>query len=172
MRLSIMMVYEAAALGLSLKIPKCSFFPRHAIKALGTIVDLSSFTFSVTGSRALKIRSTIAKLREAVKANRKKVPAKLVASFIGLIWSIAPCCHRAASVMVRSITALLTRGLRSHMQTETLPLAKILNKFWSESVAWSLAADKQLNFWAGVNFTVLGAPISTDVLGLTLKQSF
>ena len=63
MRLAILMVYEAASLGLSLKIPKCSFFPRHAIKAFGTIVDLSAFRFSVTKSRAEKIAAAIAKLQ-------------------------------------------------------------------------------------------------------------
>ena len=172
MRLSILMVFEAASLGLSLKIPKCSFFPRHSIKALGTIVDLSSFRFSVTRSRAQKIRGAIARLQQATHNNHNKVPAKLVASFIGLIWSIAPCCHRAASVMVRSITATLTNGLQSRMQVDKLSLARILNQFWSGTVAWSTTADAQLRFWNNVRFEGLSAPISADVLGLALEQSF
>ena len=52
MKIAISMVFEATALGLSLKFSKCSFFPRHAMKVLGTIVDLKSFHFSVTSSRA------------------------------------------------------------------------------------------------------------------------
>ena len=89
----------------------------------------------------MKIAAVIDKLQLAVKRDHKKVPAKLIASFIGLIWSIAPCCHRAASVMVRSITATLTSGLRWRMQEEILPLARILNQFCAGLVVWSPAAD-------------------------------
>ena len=88
MRLAINIVYESAALGLSLKIEKCSFFPRHRVKALGTIVDLASFKFKVSSKRAAKIRQAIRVLSAAIRANPDAVPAKLVASFIGLIWSV------------------------------------------------------------------------------------
>ena len=134
MRLSVLMVFEAAVLGLSLKIPKCSFFPRHAIKALGTIVDLEDFKFSVTQSRDDKICAARKKLRQAVIDDPTAVPAKLVASFIGLIWSIATCCHRAASVMVRSITATLADGLRECIDIFNLPLSWVMNRFWSGTV--------------------------------------
>ena len=172
MRLSILMVFEAASLGLSLKIPKCSFFPRHAIKALGTVVDLAAFKFSVTRSRANKIRAARKKLRQAVSANPEAVPAKLVASFIGLIWSVATCCHRAASVMVRAITATLTDGLRSCINIFDLPLSWIMNRFWSGTVRWSPDADRQLSFWEKVRFRGLSAPISADVLGMSIERSF
>ena len=151
---------------------RCSFFPRHSIKALGTIVNLSSFRFSVTRSRAAKLRAAIAKLRLAVNADPSAVPAKLVASVIGLIWSIASCCHRAASIMVRAITATLSDGLRADMDVLHLPLAMIVNRFWSGTVRWSLAADRQLCFWEGVQFFGLSAPISADVLGLSVEQAF
>ena len=48
MKLSIRMVFEAASLGLSLRVPKCSFFPRKAMVTLGTVVDLESYTFRVS----------------------------------------------------------------------------------------------------------------------------
>ena len=151
---------------------RCSFFPRHAIKALGTIVDLSSFRFSVTKSRATKIRLAIQKLRRAVAADSSAVPAKLVASFIGLIWSIASCCHRAASVMVRAITATLSDGLREGLSALQLPIALIVNRFWSGTVRWTAAAERQLRFWEAVRFFGLSAPISADVLGLHIERSF
>lgn len=103
----IRIVYEAVSLGLSLQIPKCSFFPRHTIKTLGTIADLTTFTFQESRSRENKVKSTICELKQAISTNPRKIPARLVASFIGLIWSISTCCHRAASVMLRSIVALL-----------------------------------------------------------------
>ena len=97
MRLSIRLVFEAASLGLSLKIPKFSLFPRHAMKALGTIVDLETYTFSVTSSRAQKIEAAIRDLRYAVARDWRRVPAKLVASFIGLVWSVSGRCPLAAT---------------------------------------------------------------------------
>ena len=172
MKLAIKMVFEAAALGLSLKIEKCSFFPRHSIKALGTIVDLRSFRFSVSSSRAKKIRLAMKKLGDAIAADCQAVPAKLVASFIGLIWSISTCCHRAASVMVRAITATLTDGLKCKIAAEHLSLAVIINRFWSGTVRWSTAANRQLQFWSGVNFENLSSPISADVLGMSIEQAF
>ena len=131
MRMSILMVYEAAALGLNLRIPKCSFFPRHAIKVLGTIVDLKQFVFRVSGARAAKIKKAIADLNMAIRNNREEVPARKVASFIGLIWSIATCCHRAASVMTRAITNTLTMGIRNAVRLDHVPLRRLGPEFQS-----------------------------------------
>lgn len=100
------------------------------------------------------------------------VPAKAVASFIGLIWSIATCCHRVASIMVRAITATLSDGLKDDMDTFSMPLSRIINIFWSGSVQWSEEADRQLRFWEAVWFENLSAPISADVLGLSVEKSF
>ena len=166
--MAMLMVYEAAALGLYFKIPKCSFFPKHVIKTLGTIVNLTNFTFSVSESRAVKIETAICDIRSAVRDNWRAVPARLIASFIGLIWSIAPCCNRAASVMLRSVTATLTNGIRESLNNSALPLRIILNRFWSGTVIWSHDAQRQLDFWSNVKFRQLSAPISADVLGRTV----
>ena len=173
MTMAIQMVYESAALGLALKIEKCSFFPKRSIKALGTIVDLRSFTFKVARSRDDKLRAAIEKLQQAVKRDQRQVPAKLVASLVGLIWSIAACCHRAASVMVRAMTATLATGIRSGMSARgQVPIRTILTRFWSGSVRWTPAAQRQLEFWSKVDFSGLEAPISTDVLGKSVEAVF
>ena len=172
MRMSIRIVYESASLGLALRIPKCSFFPRHAIKALGTIVDLSSFKFRVAKARNLKIQAAIQKLFAAVETDHNAVPAKLIASFVGLIWSVATCCHRAASVMVRSITHTLTRGMRACMHDSVMSLQAIMRHFWSGTVQWAADAHNQLTFWSNVDFLSLESPISADVLGKSLESTF
>ena len=172
LKMSIRIVYESAALGLSLRIEKCSFFPRKAIKALGTIIDLRSFTFRVAPSRAEKIQTSMNNLKAAIAKNHDKVPTKLIASFIGLVWSIATCCHRAASVMVRAISDTLAQGLRYDMKSPSIPLRLILTRFWSGTVKWSQAAQRQLDFWSKVNFLELEAPISADVLGKSLEAVF
>ena len=129
LRLSIRMVFEAASLGLSLKIKKCSYFPRHAMVTLGTVVDLTKFEFRVSRRRAEKIKTTIVTLQAAINSNPLAVPAKLIASMIGLIWSISCCCHRAAGVMTRSIIAVLSRSMRVSLRSAKRPLKSILAAF-------------------------------------------
>ena len=172
LRMAIRIVYESASLGLSLQIQKCSFFPRHAIKTLGTIVDLTSFTFQVSRSRVGKIRTSILKLEKAIAINANSVPARLVASFVGLIWSIATCCHRAASVMLRSVIAVLAAKMKSMLAWLTAPISIILSRFWSGSIKWTCQAQAQLNFWKRVNYGALRAPISADVLGKAIESIF
>lgn len=171
--MSIRMVYESAALGLSLKIKKCSFFPRKTIMAiLGTIVDLKSFTFWVSKKRNKKLRKAICRLDQAIKKNPRRIPTKLIASFIGLIWSISTCCQRAASVMTRFITAVLSKAMRRRLSADHIPLKVILAAFWSGTVAWSQLAQGQFDFWKLVNFLLLKAPISADVLGKSVELTF
>ena len=172
LRMSIRMVYEFASLGFSLQIGKCSFFPRHAIKTLGTIVDLSAFTFRVSRSRDKKIRAAVQNLQASADRNPSAVPARLVASVIGLIWSIATCCHRAASVMLRSIVALLAMKMRHMINWLHAPLSVILARFWSGTVRWTAEAQAQLDFWHQVDFASLSAPISADVLGKVVESVF
>ena len=171
-RMAIRIVYESASLGLSLQIQKCSFFPRHSIKTLGTIVDLSTFTFQVSTSRVRKIRASIQKLEKAIALNANAVPARLVASFVGLIWSIATCCHRAASVMLRSVVAVLAAKMKSMLKWLTAPISIILSRFWSGSVKWTCKAQAQLDFWKQVDYRALRAPISADVLGKAIESIF
>jgi hypothetical protein len=122
------------------------------MKSLGTIVDLTSFTFRVAKARARKIRTAIAALLSAVTDNPDKVPAKLVASFVGLIYSIAPCAHRPVSVMTRAIIDVLTSSLRSSMRWAAVNLKTLLSIFWAGTVKWTEAAHRQLLFWLAVNF--------------------
>ena len=89
MMMSIRIVFESASLGLALKVPKCSFFPRHSMKTLGTIVDLKDFSFKVSSSRVKKIHTAMENLYEATQSDWDHIPAKLVASFVGLIWSVS-----------------------------------------------------------------------------------
>ena len=172
MKLSIYMVYEAASLGLALKIKKCSYFPRYAMVALGTVVDLKHFQFRVSRKRASKIEKAISDLESAVAVNSETIPAKMVASFIGLIWSISPCCQRAASVMTRDITAVLSAEMCSRLKAPHYSLKVILRAFWSGSVRWHPRAHRQLMFWKAVNFTDLRSHISADVLGKSIELTF
>ena len=172
MRLSIRMVFEAASLGLSLKIRKCSYFPRHAMVSLGTVVDLTAFRFKVSKRRANKIHTTIQQLQQKVAENPLQVPAKLVASLIGLIWSICCCCHRAASIMTRDLTAVLSRSMKKAINLKNRPLKAILSAFWSGTLPWDMAAQRVLNFWSRVDFIKLSAPISADVLGKSIELAF
>ena len=164
MRMSIYMVYEAASLDRPLITHRQVFLLPQACheSARGTIVDLKAYKFRVASSRALKIRSAIACLQEAVKERPKAVPTRMVVSFVGLMWSIAACCHRAVSIMVRSITAVLTSSLKGQIPLSRMPLSHIVNRFWHGTVEWTQSAQLQLDFWSEVDFE---SPISADVLG-------
>ena len=104
----------------------------------------------------------------------KKVSAKLIASFVGLNWSIASCCQRAASVMTRSIVALLSKSIRQRLSSSSMSLKTILAVFWSGTgtVEWSALAQVQLQFWSRVRYLLLRAPISADVLGKAIELTF
>ena len=171
MKLSIYMVFEAASLGLALKIKKCSYFPRFAMVALGTVVDLKEFQFRVFTKRARKITAAIHDLESAIARNHNAVPAKMVASFIGLLWSISSC-QSAASVMTRDIIAVLSQEMRYRLRVPHRSLEHILRAFWSGSVQWSHGAHRQLLFWKSVDFLALRSPISADVLGKSIELTF
>ena len=172
MKMALRMIYEAASLGLLFRIDKCAFCPSRSIKTLGTIVNLDSFTFSVSKSRASKLTKALTNLKRAVKKNWNAVPAKVIASFIGLVWSIAPCCNRAASVMLRAVTEVLSVAMRRQLSNCSMSLKVILNTFWTGTVKWSQQAEKQLGFWSRVNFANLKAHISADVLGRSIELLF
>ena len=62
---------------------------------LGTIFALKKYHFQVSNRRATKIYQSIEKLQATIASKLKEVPAKLAASFIGLIWSIATTKHHS-----------------------------------------------------------------------------
>ena len=172
LRTSIRIVYECASLGLPLGMDKCSPFPRHAICALGTIVDLNRYQFRLSQSRIAKLRASMDELQRAVTRDATRVPAKLIASFLGLVYSIAICCHRAATVMVRAITACLTSTMRHCIMEEDAPLKFILASFWKGTVRWSKRAQEQLDFWRSLDLSALRSHISADVIGKILEHAF
>ena len=139
---------------------------------LGTIVDLVAFEFRVSRSRAAKIRGAILTLQAAVRSDWYAVPAKSIASLLGLIYSISVCCHRAASVMCRALIAVLTNEMRRALDVDNMRLSSILAMFWSGTVCWSIDAQRCLAFWADVDFGRLRSPISADVLGKSIESVF
>ena len=140
--------------------------------ALGTVVDLKAFQFRVSRKRASKIAKAILQLESAVATNHEAVPAKMVASLVGLIWSISPCCQRAASVMTRDITAVLSASMCARLKLSHCSLKVILRAFWSGTVKWHPRAHKQLLFWKAVDFLTLRSHISADVLGKSIELTF
>ena len=62
--------------------------------------------------------------------------------------------------------------MRRRLSGGHIPLKVILAAFWSGTVAWSQLAQGQLDFWKSVNFLLLMAPISADVLGKSIELTF
>ena len=74
--------------------------------------------------------------------------------------------------MTRSIIAVLSQSMKTVIRRTERPLKAILTAFWSGTVKWDTAAQRQLNFWQSVDFMAFRAPISADVLGRSIELRF
>lgn len=174
--LAIEVVYEAAALGISLNIQKCALLPHStSVKYLGLIINLQRYEFSLPEARCQKISHFLNLLRQNVRSRPHAVPAKLVATVIGLLLSIAPVCARACRLMARSMTACISDRLRIDLLASLpnfLAFMAVVRRFWSGPVTWSQAADRELEFWLCVDFRSLRSSVSADIQGQIADAAF
>ena len=178
---AIEVVYEATAVGLTLAVEKCRFAPNTRFIYLGILINTDLQRFYLSQPRARRLAQ---QTRQLVRATRghKRVPAKLVAQYIGLLWAASPCCPRGVAVMARGLIATLTDEMRatvfntkhgSRRSGATWPpLRTVLSRFWHGDVDWSWDAETDLAFWVRVNFGKLSAPISSDTTGALLKATY
>ena len=173
--LSIELIYEFTAVGVTLNVDKCRLAPATRVKYLGTIIDSRTGRFSLPASRVERMREQVATL-SFLSRNGESVPARCVAQLVGLLWAAAPCCPRAVSVMARGMVAVLTRAMRRSVWnprrtlqaggrvdvSSTFSLKRILAAFWDGDVPWTTEAEVDLLFWCRVDFSRLSAPISAD----------
>ena len=166
---AIELLYEATAAGLTINVGKCRLGPATLVKYLGILIDLRRRIFRLPLSRIERISIQISEIRQQI-TRAPRVPSKWIAQLVGLLWSIAPCCHRAVSIMARGLIALLTKAMRASVwrnprsRTSRFTLKRLLSAFWDGDVRWSVLADDDLRFWESVDFHELRSPISADTL--------
>ena len=166
---AIELVYEATACGLTISVEKCRLGPASLVKFLGIVIDSRLKLFRLPASRAERITTQVAEIKSLADSGAD-VPAKWVAQLVGLLWSIAPCCHRAVAVMARGLIAALTETMASSVwhrhgaSRSRFTLKRLLSAFWHGDVSWTPEAQRDIDFWFRVNFYLVRAPISMDTL--------
>ena len=65
---------------------------------LGICISSTKMRLSLTLKRALKMKDTLRELQSKAKVG-KPLEAKLVARFLGQLWSADTVCHRAVAIM-------------------------------------------------------------------------
>ena len=165
LELALRLLAEQVVLGFSVNLNyKSDIVPSTYYNHIGIVVDSARMRFSLPASRVEKMALT-AKALTAVAKVGEQVAAKLVARFVGQLWSASIVCHRAVAVMARGIIRTLAIMINtSEAMDETNPnrLRYILRRIWGGNVVWTKEAQLDLLFWLAVDFAKLSAPISHD----------
>ena len=173
LELSLRLLTEQVCLGFSVNLNnKTTIVPTYFYCHIGVCISSSRMRFSLPSSRVEKMRACLLRLQASTKVG-KPVSAKLVARFIGQLWSASIVCYRAVAIMARGMVRTLANMIRSsEAMDETNPnrLRYILKRIWGGNVIWTRAAQKELEFWLRVNFGALSAPISHDAWSLQVVR--
>ena len=163
--LALRLLTEQVVLGFSVNLNcKSTIVPTTYYNHIGIVISSSRMRFSLPPARASKLEAT-AKLLRSVAVVGKPVSAKLVARFVGQLWSCDIVCFRAVAIMARGMIRTLAVMIRtSEAMNESNPhrLRYILRRIWGGKVTWTLEAQRELSFWLRIPFQSLSAPISHD----------
>ena len=128
-------------LGFTMNIMKTPCVPSlHAIH-LGFICSLPDLFFRETRKGVNKLSVARTSLRLAVNTNSNAIPCKLLAKFIGRLWSRKLIMHRAVPVMTRGLINALAVKLRLSLKSWSTSakrrmrlMATILKREWKRIV--------------------------------------
>ena len=171
--LSLRLLAELIVLGFSVNLnEKSTIVPTYFYCHIGICINSCRMRFSLPARRAAKMKLCACELQAAAKIG-SKVNAKLVARFIGQLWSAHIVCYRAVAIMARAMIhtiAVLIRRSGVADETDLHKLKYLLKKVWGGQVTWTAEAQSELDFWLGVDFATLSAPISHDALSAKLEN--
>ena len=171
--LSLRLLAELIILGFSVNLnEKSTIVPTYYYCHIGVCINSCNMRFSLPVRRCMKMRLCARELQATAKVG-SKVEAKLVARFIGQLWSAHIVCFRAVAVMARAMIhtiATLIRRSGVSKETDMHKLKYLLKKVWGGQVTWTVQAQRELDFWIGIDFASLSAPVSHDALSAKLKN--
>ena len=172
LELSLRLLAEYTLLGFSLNTSgKSTLFPTRYYCHIGVVINSSSMRFSLPARRSTKMKRCRQELFDKAKVG-EKINAKLVARFVGQLWSADIVCHRAVAIMARGITRTISLMLHDsgvNQVTDAKMLKRLLKRVWWGNVVWTDEAQKELDFWMRVDFSKLSAPISYDAVSSGLS---
>ena len=165
--LSLRLMAELIVLGYSVNLNhKSSIVPSRFYCHIGICLNSKNLRFSLPPRRVNKIRQCALALQEAAKVGAP-LDAKIVARFVGQLWSIHIVCYRAVTIMARGMIYTIATMIRKSGVPEETDLHKLkylLKRVWGGHVVWTDLAQRELDFWFGVDFAGLSAPFSHDLL--------
>ena len=173
--LALRLLTEQVVLGFSVNLnEKTTIVPTTYYNHIGIVISSTRMRFSLPSARATKMEATARSL-QSVAVVGKPVSAKLVAKFVGQLWSCDIVCFRAVAIMARGMIRTLAVMIRtSEAMNENNPhrLRYILRRVWGGTVTWTVEAQRELSFWLRIRFDTLSAPISHDAWQKDLHHWF
>ena len=164
--LAIRLLTEFVLLGFSVNLNyKTIVIPTRFYCHIGVCISSTKMRFSLPERRAIKMRACAKLLRKYAKVGGR-VSAKLVAKFVGLLWSASVVCYRAVAIMARAMVrtlAVMIGESEAAGESDLDKLKYILKRVWGGHVIWTAEAEAELRFWLAVDFRCLSAPITHDV---------
>ena len=122
---------------------KSSIMSSYYYCHIGILINSAKMHFSLPQPRVQKLGVLAIWLQQATKVG-KPVAAKVVARFVGQLWSIDIVCYRAVAIMARGLIRTLTLMVRSpDAMDESNPnrLRYILRRVWGGDVVWTKEAQ-------------------------------
>lgn len=163
--LALRLLAEYVLLGFSVNLnEKSTIVPTTYYCHLGICISSTKMRFTLPKNRSAKMRACALRLQKAATVG-KGVDAKLVAKFVGMLWSAHIVCFRAVAIMARGMIqtiATMIRASDAAGETDLHKLKYILKRVWGGQVIWTAEAADDLAFWLKVYFELLSAPISHD----------
>ena len=167
LELSLRLLAELIVLGYSVNLNhKSSIVPSRFYCHIGICLNSKNLRFSLPPKRVNKIRRCALSLQAAAKVG-VPIDAKLVARFVGQLWSIHIVCYRAVAIMARGMIHTIATMIRESGVPEESDLHKLkylLRRVWGGQVVWTALAQRELDFWLAIDFAGLSAPFSHDLL--------
>ena len=167
LELSLRLLAEMIVLGYSVNLNhKSSIVPSCFYCHIGIFLNSRNLRFSLPATRVSKIRQCALALQGVAKVGAP-VDAKMVARFVGQLWSIHIVCYRAVAIMARGMIYTIATMIRKSGVPEEKDLHRLkylLKRVWGGKVVWTELAQRELDFWLAVDFAGLSAPFSHDLL--------
>ena len=161
-------VIRMIRLRFTFNVPKSRFLPAQHRVHLGSLCSSPDLRFRNTIDAAAKLRQARDEVRAQVDKSQR-VLAKVLAKFLGRLWSKKLLMPRAVAIMTRAMFNTLARKLRLDLSTWVISakrllsdMKKILKHSWTGYIIWDQDAEIELQFWESVAFIDLESPMHFD----------
>ena len=155
-------------LGWVANINKTCLLPRQEQVHLSIVTDLSDYTFALSHKRQSKILRKLLLIRRDLRKRNGKVACKVLASFVGTVWSTSIVVNDIVSLWCRNMIRQLATQMR--VRVEDFLLHMLLRRFWQGCIPWTSAMERELKFWESYDFASKRSLISRDFVRAKIED--